>query len=180
MTQTTPLQSITVPASSDNPDIPANIMVFMSAMEKRGVMRFADPAARDAVITVPENGMFAWLTSSKILTFHDGVSWKTFNKTTQGLTILADDGVNEGGEITWNGAGTYKNWGQDIYQGTMRFKYDVSGTPSTLMTLSQTLLTLGVGVRLNVAGVQQPVIYSGTAAPTAGLGADGDLYVRFV
>lgn len=180
MSQTTPLQSITVPASGDNPDIPANILVFMSAMEKRGVMRFTDAANRDAVVTVPENGMFAWLTTTKILTHYDGVSWKTYNKTVQGLVVTADDGVNEGGEITLNGAAAHKNWGVDLYQNTMRFKYDVAGTPATIMTLSSALMTLGTGVRLVVGGVQQPVIHTGTAAPGAGLGSDGDLYVRYV
>lgn len=180
MTQTTPLQAITIPSSTDNPDIPSNILTFMSAMEKRGVMRFTDAANRDATVTAPENGMFAWLTTTKILTHYDGTSWKTFGKTIQGLTLSADDGTNEGGQINWTGAGAYKSWAQDLYQNTMRFTYDSAGTPAQIMTLSQTLVTLGTGVRMNVAGVQQPVIYSGTAAPSAGTGADGDLYIRYV
>lgn len=177
---TTPLQAINVPATGDNPNIPADILTFMSAMEKRGVMRFTDAANRDATVTLPENGMFAWLTTTRILTHHDGTSWKTFNKIIQGLTITADDGVNEGGEITFNGAAAHKNWGQDLHQNAMRFKFDVAGTPATILTLSSTLATLGTGVRLVVGGVTQPVIHSGTAAPGVGLGANGDLYFRYV
>lgn len=180
MTQTTPLQAIVIPASADNPDIPSNIMTFMTAMEQRGVMRFTDAANRNSIITSPVNGMFAWLTTTKILTYHDGVSWKTFGQSIQGLIVLADDGTNEGGEITFTGAGTNKNWGQDLFQNTMRFKYDVAGTPVTVMTLAQTTVTLGTSVRFNVGGVAQPVLHSGTAAPGAGLGSDGDIYFRYV
>jgi hypothetical protein len=178
MTTSTPLQGISLPQDSDNPVIPTHLMVLASALEKRGVMRFADATARDAAITAPENGMFVWLTTPKTLTYYDG-AWKTFNKYTQSLVVAADDGVNEGGEITYTGAGSYKSWGQDSYQNTMRFKYDVGGTPATVMTLSATRLTLGTDVLVSVGGADQPVIRSGTGAPNDAVGVDGDLYVRY-
>ena len=179
MPTATPLQAIPVPVGADNPDIPTHVMTFMTAMEQRGVMRFADTSARNAAVTSPVNGMFVWLTTPKILTYHDGLTWKTFGQSIQALQVLADDGTNEGGEITFIGAGSHKNWGQDLFQNTMRFKYDVAGTPVVVATLSLTRLTLGTNVRMNVGGVDQPVIHSGTAAPGAGLGSDGDLYFRY-
>lgn len=50
----------------------------MGYMMKQQVCVFADGSARDAAITAPEEGQFAFLTSSDELTFYDGSSWGAF------------------------------------------------------------------------------------------------------
>lgn len=39
---------------------------------------FADSTARDAAITSPSEGMFAFLKDSNTLVFHNGSSWENF------------------------------------------------------------------------------------------------------
>jgi len=43
----------------------------------RGVMRFADAAARDAAITSPDAGMVAWLDTPGSLTVRTASAWRT-------------------------------------------------------------------------------------------------------
>jgi hypothetical protein len=43
------------------------------------------------------------------------------------LILAAMDSGSEGGEITWNGAGNYDNWAQDVYQNNMRFYTSSTG-----------------------------------------------------
>ena len=50
----------------------------MGFMMRQQVCVFADATARDAAITSPEHGQFAYLKSDKVLTFFDGSVWKDF------------------------------------------------------------------------------------------------------
>jgi hypothetical protein len=47
-------------------------------MMEQQIMVFADAAARDAAITSPSEGMFAFLKDTDTLTFYDGTSWGDF------------------------------------------------------------------------------------------------------
>ncbi len=47
-------------------------------MMEQQIMVFADEAARDAAITSPSEGMFAFLKDTDTLTFYDGTSWGDF------------------------------------------------------------------------------------------------------
>lgn len=44
------------------------------------------------------------------------------------LTIGSHDNVDEGGEISWAGAGSWSNWTQDVYQNKIRFFTDSAST----------------------------------------------------
>lgn len=179
MPQNTALQAIPVPAGSDDPDIPADVLLLTEALEQRTIMRFTTTSTRDSTITAPVNGMFAWLSTPKILTFYDGVSWKTYGQTVTGLVVAATDGVNEGADVTLMGAGSFKNWLQEIYQATLRYIYDPTGTPVTVATLSATAFTLGTAINFVKGGVTQPTIHTGNVAPSAGLGVNGDVYLQW-
>ena len=50
----------------------------MGFMMRQQVCVFADETARDAAITSPEHGQFAYLKSDKSLTFYDGSDWQEF------------------------------------------------------------------------------------------------------
>ena len=50
----------------------------MGFMMRQQVCVFADATARDAAITSPSEGQFAYLKDDKVLTFFDGVDWKDF------------------------------------------------------------------------------------------------------
>lgn len=47
-------------------------------MMQQQIMVFADAAARDAAITSPSEGMFAFLKDDDKLTFYDGSTWGDF------------------------------------------------------------------------------------------------------
>ena len=47
-------------------------------MAEQMIMVFASAAARDAAITSPSEGMFAFLKDDDKLTFFDGSDWKDF------------------------------------------------------------------------------------------------------
>ena len=45
----------------------------------QSIMVFADTTARDAAITSPTSGMFAYLTGTSILTYYNGSAWGEFS-----------------------------------------------------------------------------------------------------
>jgi hypothetical protein len=47
-------------------------------MMDQQIMVFADAATREASITAPSEGMFAFLKDTDTLTFYDGTSWGDF------------------------------------------------------------------------------------------------------
>jgi hypothetical protein len=47
----------------------------MGYMMKQMVCVFEDATARDAAITAPEEGQFAFLKDTNAITFYDGSSW---------------------------------------------------------------------------------------------------------
>jgi hypothetical protein len=50
----------------------------MGFMMRQQVCVFADATARDAAITSPSHGQFAYLKDGKVLTFFDDSVWKDF------------------------------------------------------------------------------------------------------
>lgn len=89
-------------------DVPLYLQRLAEETEKVAIGSYASVADRDAKITNPEPGTFAWIRDVRRLEVHDGQSWKV------------------------------------IYP------------------------------------VPQPTIHTGTGAPAAGLGANGDIYLRYV
>ena len=85
--------------------------------------------------------MVAYLTTPKLFTFYDGTDWKNLIANVQSLVVAAVDAVNSGGQITLTGAASDKSWGIKSQAGTLVFRYDFTGTPADILTLSQTAVT---------------------------------------
>lgn len=47
-------------------------------IQEQMIMVFANATARDAAITSPTEGMFAFLKDTDTLTYHDGSDWQDF------------------------------------------------------------------------------------------------------
>lgn len=58
----------------------------------QGVLVFADAAARDAAVTAPVEGQFAFLKDDDALTFYDGSAWVPFETGLQPIEVLATTG----------------------------------------------------------------------------------------
>jgi hypothetical protein len=58
----------------------------------QGVLVFADAAARDAAITAPEEGQFAYLKDTNVTTYYTGSAWANVDTTgmTNPMTTTAD------------------------------------------------------------------------------------------
>jgi len=85
------------------------------------------------------------------------------------LILAATDWGSEGGEITWNGAGNYDNWAQDVYQNTMRFFTSSTGN-NQVQIFNASSGNAGLYVEGNV-GI-------GTAGPSEKLDVDGTARLR--
>ena len=88
---------------------------------QQSVMVFADTTARDAAITSPSEGMFAYLTGTNLLTFYNGSAWEEFTSGGGGVTVSAtapaapDDGAlwwdSDDGELyLYYNDGTSSQW----------------------------------------------------------------------
>lgn len=60
---------------------------------------FADATARDAAITSPVEGQFAYLSGTNVLTFYDGSSWQTGSGTTDPSTLTTKATLTTKGDI---------------------------------------------------------------------------------
>ena len=85
------------------------------------IMTFADATARDAALTSPSEGMFAYLSGTNLLTFYDGAAWQEFTSGGGGVTVSAtapaspDDGAlwwdSDDGELyLYYNDGTSSQW----------------------------------------------------------------------
>ena len=74
----------------------ANVNTYLM---NQTIMTFADATARDAALTSPSEGMFAYLSGTNLLTFYDGAAWQEFTSGGGGVTVSAtapatpDDGA---------------------------------------------------------------------------------------
>jgi len=55
-----------------------NASDFNSYLQEQVIGRFANASARDSAISSPEEGMFAFLLDTNVLTFYDSSSWQSF------------------------------------------------------------------------------------------------------
>jgi hypothetical protein len=74
---TTPIGAAPFPAGSDADNVPADVQALAVWASTRTVMRFADAAARDAAVTSPVAGMFAWLDTPGSVTVRTASAWRT-------------------------------------------------------------------------------------------------------
>lgn len=63
------------PTSDQANDVPADIKTLVDGLGHFTVMRFANAAARDVVLTAPQAGDLAFLQDVRIYTFYDGTEW---------------------------------------------------------------------------------------------------------
>lgn len=74
---TTPKQAWPIPDPTDlRGNVPLYLQNLGSAIEKQSVMRYATSTTRDASLTVPEEGMLAYLTTPDQLTLYTNGLWR--------------------------------------------------------------------------------------------------------
>ena len=70
---------------------------------QQSLMVFADATARDAAITSPSEGMFAFLTGTDLLTYYDGSAWQEFTSGGGGVTISPTAPTDpDEGDLWWD------------------------------------------------------------------------------
>lgn len=74
---TTAIGAAPYPAPDDADDVPGDLQALAEWASTRGVMRFADAAARDAAIPSPVAGMVAWLDTPGAVTVRTATAWRT-------------------------------------------------------------------------------------------------------
>lgn len=71
------------------------------------------------------------------------------------LWLAAADATDEGGQIGWNGAGSYDDWVQDIYQNDMRFFTNSAGNNKVqLFNAGAGSMDLEIGGKVSISGTQ--------------------------
>lgn len=78
MATNSPVQGFRVPDEADTPDPPRDFANLAADVEKRVMMVFASATDRDAKLTAPTEGMFAYLKDTNAVTYHDGSGWTPF------------------------------------------------------------------------------------------------------
>ncbi|MGQ5576342.1 hypothetical protein [Streptomyces sp. ECR3.8] len=77
-------QGVSVASLSDAPNAEALAKNIANAIVKQTMMKFASASTRNATITSPEEGMFAWLKDTDLLTVYSGSAWLPFLGSTVG------------------------------------------------------------------------------------------------
>ncbi len=77
-------QGVSVASLADAPNAEALAKNIANAIVQRSIMRFTSASNRNATITAPVEGMFAWLQDTDLLTVYSGSAWLPFLGTTVG------------------------------------------------------------------------------------------------
>lgn len=88
-----PILAWPLPAASDAPDGPAQMLALATAAEKYAVMRFASTIARDAAIPAPVNGMVCLTTDYGILWRRTASAWVVANVPAFASTAARDTAI---------------------------------------------------------------------------------------
>jgi len=154
---TSPIYGDPLPNSGGTDQVPADMLTYATAAEKKFVGQFASSSARDSKITTPVGGMVAWLTSPGKFVYYDSTSsawadlmnptaWDTWTPT---LQSPAGTAFNLGTNATQ--IGRYRLTGKGVnFQATWNFGNSVSGPGGQLGFL----LPPGLPAA-NVSGLQQ-------------------------
>jgi hypothetical protein len=121
----------------------------------QGVLVFADATARDAAITSPEEGQFAFLKDTNVTTYYTGSAWANLDTTgmtnpmtTTGDTIYSSSGSTParlgigtvGQVLTVNSGATAPEWATPAGGGGKVLQV-VNATTSSALTVSSTTFT---------------------------------------
>lgn len=156
----------------------------------QGVLVFASAAARDAAITVPEEGQFAYLKDTNVTTYYTGSAWANLDTTgmtnpmtTTGDTIYSSSGstparlgIGSTGQVLTVAAGV-PSWATPASGGmTLISTTTLSGTSITISSIPQTYNHLQLVVTGFVPGTNQHYqafdFYTGSSSSVGGY----DLY----
>jgi hypothetical protein len=112
----------------------------------QGMLVFADATARDAAITSPVEGQFAFLKDDDIVTFYDGTDWVEFSTGTA-FEYLVVGGGGGGGDSNTSNRGASGGGGAGGYRNS--FASETSGgnqsTEATLLLEPDSSFTVTVG-----------------------------------
>jgi hypothetical protein len=117
----------------------------------QGVLVFASAAARDAAITAPAEGQFAFTKDTNGLWFYDGAAWVASGATGDIEGVTAGVGISGGGTsgtvTVTNSMATAITTSGDLIQGTGSgtFARLGSGTAGQFLTTNGTTLSWGSG-----------------------------------
>lgn len=102
MATTTPHQLFPVPENGDDPNIPGDMQALAAAIEKRVMGVYTSIADRDARITAPQDGQFAYVQQeNKVYVFQDG-AWAQYPPPVPTITYgtsVPSNGVGNNGDI---------------------------------------------------------------------------------
>jgi hypothetical protein len=76
MAGTTAINAIPYPVAADAPDVVAEMAASSGIIDSRTVPRFVNASARDAAITSPVAGQFAYLTTESLMTYYQSAAWR--------------------------------------------------------------------------------------------------------
>ena len=140
----------------------------------QGVLVFDDATARDAAITAPVEGQFAYLKDTNVTTYYTGSAWANLDTTgmTNPMTTTADMiysssgstparlGIGTAGQVlTVNGGATAPEWAAPAAGGgltlldTITFNNTVTNYTVSLSGTYKNLLIVGSGLQTAGAGV---------------------------
>lgn len=75
-------QGVSIASLTDAPNAEALAKNIANAIVQRAIMRFASASTRNATVTSPAEGMFAWLQDTDLLTVYSGSTWLPYLGTT--------------------------------------------------------------------------------------------------
>ena len=150
----------------------------------QGVWVFADAAARDAAVTSPQEGNFAYLKDTNVTTYYTGSAWANLDTTgmtnpmtTTGDTIYSSSGSTParlglgtaGQVLRVNSGATAPEWGTPAGGGglTLLSTTACSGTSTTISSISQSYKSLyGViyGLTSSASYVEANIQLNGTGS----------------
>ncbi len=102
MATTSPGQSFPVPTSSDDPDIPADLMTLATAIEKRVVGVYNNSTDRAARVTAPQEGQVAYMKDSDTFVFYNGTTWTAMFPAQVSITngtVVPNNSTGNNGDI---------------------------------------------------------------------------------
>ena len=152
----------------------------------QGVLVFASAVARDAAITAPSEGQFAFTKDTNGLWYYDGAAWVASGATGDIEGVTAGVGISGGGTsgtvTVTNSMATAIDAKGDLVPGTGAdtFSRLAVGADTTVLTADSSTAT---GLKWNAAGMSNPLtttgdtIYSssGTTPARLGIGSTGQV-----